>query len=108
NSCCRILVDRTQADVEQRLTLFRAEVRKGRNLNIKRTCFVIMPYDKKTIDVGGETTEVDFDKVYEAIIEPAIASLSNPKLFCLRADRDQKTGIVSAKVMSHIQESAVC
>ncbi len=54
----------------------------------KPLCFVLMPFGEK-VDTTG--TKVDFDRVYQEVIAPAI---SESGMECIRADEEQVGGII--------------
>jgi hypothetical protein len=54
----------------------------------KSICFVIVPFGKKP-DAGGRV--IDFDAVYDRIIEPAIADVG---LVAIRADSEMSSGLI--------------
>ena len=76
----------------------------------KKTCFVIMPFGKKTANNpywhASDTigTKVDFDKVYDEIIEPAIDGLD---IECMRCDKIAKSGSIHKKMIKGIAEAHV-
>ena len=67
-----------------------------------RTCFVIMPYGKKT-DVDGQ--EIDFDEIYHYIIREAVEELAG--LACVRCDDIDKPGWIHDRMLRHIYEDPV-
>jgi tetratricopeptide (TPR) repeat protein len=72
----------------------------------ERTCFVIMPFGKKT--VGG--AEVDFDRIYDTISAPAIAAATLPEggnLMARRTDRDFFSADISQDMFEYIEYSRV-
>jgi O-acetyl-ADP-ribose deacetylase (regulator of RNase III) len=69
---------------------------------MKNTCFVIMPYGKKK-DVDGK--EIDFDEIYEFIIEKAVKKLKGFE--CIRCDNIDEPGWVHKRMIQHIFEDRV-
>jgi len=62
----------------------------------KITCFVIMPY--------GEKQGINFDKVYNEAIEPAINDLD---IICVRSDRISSAGSIHRDMFTHIVDDEV-
>lgn len=56
---------------------------------MKKTCFVIMGFGKKTDHSTGKT--LDLDKTYKNIIQPAVI---NSNYECVRADEIQDSGLI--------------
>jgi tetratricopeptide (TPR) repeat protein len=80
------------------------------------TCFVIMPFGKKTVALtDGTAKEVDFDSIYEAVFEPAIRGVALPEpeaerlglehLVPRRTDRDFFAGLITQDMFDYIQFS---
>jgi O-acetyl-ADP-ribose deacetylase (regulator of RNase III) len=69
---------------------------------MKNSCFVIMPYGKKK-DVDGK--EIDFDEIYEYIIEKAVKKLEGFE--CIRCDNIDEPGWVHKRMIQHIFEDRV-
>ncbi len=67
----------------------------------KRECFVIMPFGDKP-DVGGQV--LDFDEVYEHLIQPAIAAAG---LECIRCDKIKEPGWIHKEMIEHIYAADV-
>ena len=63
----------------------------------KQVCFVVMPFGKKPI--SGPHGTVDFDRVYESAIKPAIESAA---LRCIRADEEQSGGVIHSAMFSRL------
>lgn len=63
-------------------------------------CFVIMPYGRKTDPATG--TPIEFDTVYEKIIEPAVQSQG---LECIRSDKVSESGLIQQEMIRHIIEA---
>lgn len=76
----------------------------GRN-DLARTCFVIMPFGEK--DDHGQL--IDFDRVHEEIIKPAVESLAAEKLLieCIRCDEVEKSGLIHDRMIRYILDSEV-
>lgn len=68
---------------------------------MRNSCFVIMPYGKKT-DVDGK--EVDFDAIYKFIIEKAVQKAG---LECVRCDDIEFPGSIDESMIDHIFEDRV-
>ena len=66
-----------------------------------KKCFVIMPFGKKK-DADG--TEVDFDYIYDELIEKAVKSIG---MECERCDKIIDTGSIHFKMFHGIFEAAV-
>lgn len=66
-------------------------------------CFVIMPYGRKK-GVGGRRM-IDFDKVYEDMIVPAVDGFLD--LHCIRCDRIDEPGSIHKRMMTQIFEARV-
>jgi len=65
--------------------------------NCKVMCFVAMPFGKKTdLDTG---IEIDFDKIYQLAIKPAIDEAG---LEPLRGDEDRIRGIIHASMFARL------
>jgi len=69
---------------------------------MNQLCFVIMPYGKKK-DIDGK--ETDFDKVYKALIRPAVSAI--PGLQCERCDDIELPGWIHERMLRHIFEDRV-
>lgn len=65
--------------------------------NYKSICFVAMPYGKKTDLATG--TEIDFDKIYELAIKPAIEEAG---LEPLRGDEELTGGIIHTTMFARL------
>jgi len=65
--------------------------------NLRKTCFVIMGFGRKTDFVTGRT--LDLDKTYEKIIKPAVAEAG---LTCLRADEIVHYGLMETPVYEQL------
>jgi O-acetyl-ADP-ribose deacetylase (regulator of RNase III) len=65
------------------------------------TCFVIMPFGEKP-DVDG--TQVDFDEVYEYLIDPAVRSAD---LEPVRCDKIAAAGWIHSKMIRHVFDAQV-
>lgn len=63
----------------------------------RQVCFVDMPFGKK-IDPRSRT-EIDFDKVYENAIRPAVEAAG---LDCVRGDQEQTGGIIHAAMLGRL------
>jgi O-acetyl-ADP-ribose deacetylase (regulator of RNase III) len=67
-----------------------------------QTCFVIMPFGKKE-DIEG--TIIDFDKVYEDLIEPVITEMN---MKCVRCDQVAAAGWIHKDMIRYIHDSEAC
>lgn len=67
----------------------------------EKTCFVIMPFGDK-MDVNGEI--IEFDAVYEHILEKAVEKLNSAALRvkCVRCDKIGEAGWIHSKMINHI------
>ena len=63
--------------------------------------FVIMPYGVRK-DIDGQ--DVDFDRVYETVIQPAVTGAG---LACIRCDDLLEPGWIPARMLKHILEDRV-
>jgi len=73
-------------------------------IDYQKTCFVIMPFSKKT--VGNK--EVDFDFIYDGVFKPAIEAVDLPeggKLVPRRTDKDYFSGHISQEMFQYIEYS---
>jgi O-acetyl-ADP-ribose deacetylase (regulator of RNase III) len=70
---------------------------------VNNDCFVIMPYGKKSS--AGTKRIIDFDEVYDEMIEPAIEGLFS--LHCIRCDRIDEPGSIHKRMMTQIFEARV-
>jgi hypothetical protein len=61
----------------------------------KPTCFVVMPYGKRPV----ERVEVDFDVIYDQLIEPAARSAG---FEVVRSDREAASGVIMPRMFSSI------
>ncbi|MDT0631970.1 tetratricopeptide repeat protein [Rubrivirga litoralis] len=70
----------------------------------EQLCFVAMPFGVK--DVGGQP--VDFDRLYDAVFEPALSGVSLPeggRLVPHRADRDFYAGVIDEDMYRYLEYS---
>src|SRR5262245_58264755 len=77
--------------------------------DLKRTCFVIMPYGRRKDAARGNKT-IDFDAVvYDKIIEPAVTSLNREgiRIECVRSDKIAKAGPIHDRMIEAIYASDV-
>lgn len=63
----------------------------------KATCFIDMPFGKKTDPKSG--VEVDFDQIYSEGIKPAVAAAG---LECIRGDRERAGGIIHTAMFARL------
>jgi O-acetyl-ADP-ribose deacetylase (regulator of RNase III) len=70
---------------------------------VNNDCFVIMPYGKKK--GVGAARAIDFDKVYEEMIVPAIDGFLG--LRCVRCDRIDEPGSIHKRMLTQIFEARV-
>lgn len=68
-----------------------------RPASASQTCFVDMPFGKKT--EPHSAVEIDFDQIYERAIEPAIVEAG---LSCIRGDREQTGGIIHEAMFARL------
>ncbi len=67
-----------------------------------KRCFVIMPYGKRNAVRDDPSTEIDFDKIYDEIIRPAVISL---ELECIRSNKVSRSGLIQKQMIEDIMES---
>jgi O-acetyl-ADP-ribose deacetylase (regulator of RNase III) len=74
--------------------------------DLARQCFVIMPFGEKKDDQGQV---IDFDKIHNEIIKPAIESLRDDKIFikCIRCDEVEKAGLIHERMIKYILDAEV-
>ena len=72
-----------------------------------RTCFVIMPF--RTKKDPARKDKIDFDKVYEEIIKPAVEGLKERgiRINCVRSDKIERAGLIHERMIAHIVEADV-
>jgi hypothetical protein len=58
-------------------------------------CFILMPFEKKPDRGGG--ADIDFDRVYEAALEPGIKDAG---MIPIRADEEEVGGIIHQAMSS--------
>ncbi|HSH74786.1 MAG TPA: TRAFs-binding domain-containing protein, partial [Longimicrobiales bacterium] len=63
----------------------------------RATCFVDMPFGKKPDLASG--VEIDFDRVYQAAIKPAIEGVG---LECVRGDEERTGGVIHAAMFARL------
>jgi hypothetical protein len=75
--------------------------------NDVRTCFVIMPFRTKTDAARGD--EVDFDRVYDEIIKPAVERLNDQGFVIevIRSDRVARAGLIQERMIEYIADADV-
>ena len=73
---------------------------------LARQCFVIMPFGEKKDDQGQV---IDFDKIHKEIIQRAIESLRDDKIFikCIRCDEVEKSGLIHERMIRYILDAEV-
>lgn len=80
-------------------------------MDYARICFVIMPYGAKDVaDDTGATRRVDFDRIYDAVFEPAIRAAQLPEGGALeprRCDRDFYMADISQDMFEYLEYSRV-
>jgi tetratricopeptide (TPR) repeat protein len=75
-------------------------------IDYSKLCFVVMPFGKKAVG----SLEVDFDRIYDVIFEPAINAVSLPEggqLKACRTDKDFFSGDISNEMFSYLEYSRV-
>lgn len=70
---------------------------RDRSASTLQICFVDMPFGKKTDPKSG--VEIDFDRVYEAAIAPAIRDAG---LTSIRGDREESGGIIHKAMFARL------
>lgn len=68
-----------------------------------KRCFVIMPIGRKPIP-GEPDRLYDFDKVYRAVIEPAV---ENASLSPYRADQETASGVIHTQMFKSLRDEAL-
>jgi len=63
----------------------------------RQTCFVDMPFGRKTDPKSG--VEIDFDRIYQEGIEPAVTAAG---LQCIRGDREDSGGIILTAMFARL------
>ena len=63
----------------------------------RQVCFVDMPFGKKVDPKSG--SEIDFDQIYAAGIEPAITAAG---LVAVRGDREETGGIIHTAMFARL------
>ena len=88
-----------------------------KEIDYEKTCFVIMPFGKKKVEVPSKrptrakpsvTKVVNFDAIYEDVFEPAIKRVKLPeggKLQPRRTDKDFFAGSISREMFRYIEYS---
>lgn len=71
-------------------------------LQLGKSCFVIMPFGKKIHPFTEE--EIDFDEIYEAIIEPVLSMVFEKDKF-KRADSATEAGLIHSEMIEDIISS---
>jgi tetratricopeptide (TPR) repeat protein len=66
-------------------------------------CFVVMPFGKKPLQ-GQPGKYFDFDKVFRAVIKPAI---ENAKLSSHRADQEMASGVIHTQMFKSLRDEAL-
>ncbi len=82
-----------------------------------KTCFVVMPFGKHTVERYGSALRpvsrdrvVDFDRIYDRVLLPAIEAVELPEGGCLvadRADRGFHSAILSEEMFRSLEYSRV-
>ncbi len=78
---------------------------------LRRICFVIMPFGIKQIRRNDIEEEIDFDAIYTQLFEPAIAAVPLPKeeggghLHPVRTDREFHASVISQEMFELIEYS---
>jgi O-acetyl-ADP-ribose deacetylase (regulator of RNase III) len=72
-----------------------------------RTCFVIMPFHIKKD--AARKDKINFDKVYEEIIKPAVEGLKDRgiRINCVRSDKIERAGLIHERMIAHIVDADV-
>lgn len=73
-------------------------------IDYTKICFVIMPFSKKVVD----NKEIDFDKIYKEIFEPAISAVDLPeggKLIPKRTDQDYFAANIDIEMYKYLEYS---
>src|SRR5688500_3244569 len=76
-----------------------------------RTCFVIMPFNEKdVVNDKGVTRKVNFDVIYDGIVEPAIRAVTLPEggtLQARRTDKDFFASDISQDMFEYLEYSRI-
>jgi tetratricopeptide (TPR) repeat protein len=76
-----------------------------------RTCFVIMPFNEKdVVNDKGVTRKVNFDVIYDGIVEPAIRAVALPEggtLQARRTDKDFFASDISQDMFEYLEYSRI-
>jgi hypothetical protein len=72
----------------------------GHRVSLKKTCFVVMGFGKKTDFESGRT--LDLDKTYRNIIKPTVEECG---LACVRADEIRHSGVIDVPMYSQLLEA---
>jgi tetratricopeptide (TPR) repeat protein len=78
-------------------------------MDYTKSCFVIMPYGRKKMEIEpGKSREVDFDRIYETIFEPAIRRARLPeggKFEPRRCDKDTFEASITQDMFEYLEYS---
>ena len=97
-----------QSDNAQRdAPVTEANARPAPAINDKRTCFVIMPFHTKAD--AARSDQVDFDRVHNEIIKPAVESLNDRGfvLEVIRSDQVERAGLIQERMIEYIADADV-
>lgn len=88
---------------------------------LTRDCFVIMPFGEKldlsdaastrrhgiTLQPGANIKSIDFDRIYEKIIKPAIGDVAIARLNAIRSDEIERAGFIHGEMLRHVVSADV-
>jgi len=89
-------------DTEPAVTKASAEDKRARPFEGK-SCFVIMPYGMKSMQTDAGAVDLDFDDVYDRIIQPAIEA--DLGLNCEISRKINRSGLIHKDMIERIIES---
>src|SRR3982751_5637091 len=82
-------------------------------IQYEKTCFVIMPFGKKKVELPSKrptatkktvSRTIDFDRIFETVFEPAINAVTLPEggaLTARRTDKDFFSGSISREMFCY-------
>jgi tetratricopeptide (TPR) repeat protein len=73
-------------------------------MDYAKTCFIVMPFGKKSVD----GLEIDFDFIYQSVFLPAISDVALPegdKLQARRTDQDFFSGDITVEMFRYLEYS---
>jgi tetratricopeptide (TPR) repeat protein len=79
--------------------------------DFRDVCFVIMPFNVKSVSGSDGKRDVDFDAIYDRLFEPAISAVELPAseggghLRPKRTDREFHTGVITQEMFEYLEYS---